>query len=66
MQAPKKRHTKGRRNRKRFFNNKISISRMVKCSNCGTMTLPHRSCRKCGYYKGQEVVNTAPKTKSKK
>jgi large subunit ribosomal protein L32 len=37
----------------------------VKCSNCKTEIEPHKTCPKCGYYKGREVVDTM-KRKNKK
>jgi large subunit ribosomal protein L32 len=29
---------------------------LVACANCGEMTVPHRVCPSCGYYKGKSVV----------
>ncbi|MBD9126897.1 MAG: 50S ribosomal protein L32, partial [Faecalibacterium prausnitzii] len=29
---------------------------LVKCSNCGSLKLPHQACGNCGYYKGEEVI----------
>ena len=26
------------------------------CSNCGSLTLPHRMCESCGVYKGNEII----------
>ena len=34
----------------------LSVPGMITCPNCGELTLAHRVCRSCGYYKGQEVV----------
>lgn len=34
---------------------------MITCPNCGELTLSHRVCPNCGYYKGKLVV--APKEK---
>ncbi len=33
---------------------------MITCPNCGELTLAHRVCSSCGFYKGRLVV--APKT----
>ncbi len=30
-----------------------------KCSNCGSLKLPHQACGNCGYYKGEEVIKKA-------
>ena len=27
------------------------------CKQCGAPIAPHRACTKCGYYKGEEVIN---------
>lgn len=32
---------------------------MITCPNCGELTLAHRVCSSCGFYKGRLVV--APK-----
>ena len=32
---------------------------LVKCSNCGSLKLPHQACGNCGYYKGEEVIKKA-------
>ena len=26
------------------------------CKNCGAVVVPHRACKKCGFYKGKEVI----------
>ena len=26
------------------------------CKNCGATVVPHRACKKCGFYKGKEVI----------
>lgn len=26
------------------------------CPNCNSVVVPHRACKKCGYYKGKEVI----------
>lgn len=28
------------------------------CSNCGATLVPHRACKKCGFYKGKEAIKT--------
>lgn len=40
----------------------LSVPNMVVCSNCGELTLSHKVCANCGYYKGKLVV--APKQKA--
>lgn len=60
---PKRKHSKGRRNRRRSHD-ALTRPHLVACSNCGEMRLPHVVCPNCGYYDGREVV--AKKEKPKK
>ncbi|MEX1248458.1 MAG: 50S ribosomal protein L32 [Anaerolineales bacterium] len=53
---PKRKHSKGRRDRRRAHD-ALQARNMVVCSNCGEMRLPHQVCTNCGYYKGREVVH---------
>ncbi len=39
----------------------LSVSGMIACPNCGELTLAHRVCSNCGYYKGKQVVNVEKK-----
>ena len=39
-----------------------SVPGMITCPNCGELTLAHRVCGNCGFYKGKQVV--APKADS--
>lgn len=34
---------------------------VTKCKQCGAVIAPHRACTKCGYYKGQKVVEIKEK-----
>jgi len=65
MSVPKQRHTKQRRDRKRdrFA---IKTKATQKCPKCGSPILPHIVCKKCGFYKGREIVNTLKKVEKKK
>jgi large subunit ribosomal protein L32 len=36
----------------------IEAPQLTKCQNCGKMTLPHRVCAFCGFYKGKQIVRT--------
>lgn len=64
MTAPKQRHTKGKRNKRRMniFLAKPSLS---KCSKCGVPVMLHTVCRNCGYYKGVEHINVLEKLSKK-
>ena len=60
---PKRKHSKGRRDRRRGQDGLVAIS-LVQCSNCGEMRLSHTICPNCGHYQGREVISTE-KEKSK-
>lgn len=34
------------------------------CSNCGATVVPHRACKKCGFYKGKEMVKVTKEEKT--
>lgn len=40
----------------------LSVPGMITCPNCGELTLAHRVCQACGYYKGKQVVTFKEKT----
>ncbi|MGB9642554.1 MAG: 50S ribosomal protein L32 [Candidatus Ratteibacteria bacterium] len=58
-----RRHSNSRRDARRKNNRKILPPHLVQCSNCGTMTLPHRVCTNCGYYDGKLVISRKVKEK---
>ena len=41
---------------------KLTAPGMITCPNCGELTLAHRVCRNCGFYKGVQVVSVKEKT----
>ncbi len=46
---PKKKHAKSRtKTRKSTW--KLSLPKLVTCSNCQSLRLPHRACPNCGFY----------------
>jgi large subunit ribosomal protein L32 len=55
MIAPFRRISKTKK-RMRRSHQALSAPAMVTCPNCGELTLAHRVCRSCGYYKGSSVV----------
>ena len=55
MIAPFRRISKTKK-RMRRSHQALSAPAMVTCPNCGELTLAHRVCRSCGYYKGESVV----------
>ncbi len=56
MAVPKQKHTKSRRDRRRV-NLRLSSPKLVVCSQCGKLKLPHALCSYCGYYEGREVID---------
>ena len=34
----------------------LNVPGMITCPNCGELTLAHRVCSNCGFYKGKQVV----------
>ncbi len=36
----------------------LSVPGMITCPNCGELTLAHRVCQNCGFYKGVQVVKS--------
>ena len=55
MAVPKRRVSKMKKNVRRSHL-ALSAPGMVTCSNCGELTLSHRVCPNCGFYKGRQVV----------
>ncbi len=52
---PKRKHTSGKRDRRRSHDALENIN-LVQCPNCGEMMLPHRVCPSCGHYRDREVI----------
>ncbi|HQL39150.1 MAG TPA: 50S ribosomal protein L32, partial [Anaerolineaceae bacterium] len=50
---PKRKHSKGRRDRRRAQDNLQTVS-IVQCSHCGEMRPSHTVCPNCGHYQGRE------------
>ena len=44
------------RKRMRRAQNAMELPGITKCPTCGEMVKPHRVCKKCGSYKGNQVV----------
>ncbi|MDZ4159423.1 MAG: 50S ribosomal protein L32, partial [Anaerolineaceae bacterium] len=61
---PKRKLSKGRRDRRRASDALQPIS-LVACSNCGEMRLPHTVCASCGHYQGREVISVKKAEKKK-
>ena len=44
------------RKRMRRAHNALEAKTVTVCPNCGETIKPHRVCKKCGYYKKEEVI----------
>lgn len=55
MAVPKKRHTKGRRNRRRA-NDRVKRTALASCPQCGNPKMAHTVCKTCGFYRQREVL----------
>jgi len=64
MPVARQRHTKARRDRARVHH-QLKAKNLVTCSNCKAEIKAHTTCPKCGYYKGNEVVDTMKKVNKK-
>jgi len=56
--VPKKRTSRGRRNRRRAHDGLKGLN-LIPCPQCHELRLPHRVCPSCGYYRGVEVMETS-------
>ena len=54
MPNPKRRHSQARTSKRRSHDH-LTAQSLSECPNCHERKLPHRTCPKCGYYKGREV-----------
>jgi large subunit ribosomal protein L32 len=55
MAVPKRRTSK-RKKRARNTHKKAAAIVIQKCPKCGAMKRPHRVCKECGYYAGEQRV----------
>jgi large subunit ribosomal protein L32 len=58
MQAPKRRTSRSKRNKRRSHDALRTVNPAA-CRNCGEPALPHRVCRHCGTYRGRELAAAA-------
>lgn len=52
---PKRRHSRERKGERRASIS-LAVKAPVLCPNCGNSMLPHKVCKACGFYKGQQIV----------
>jgi len=59
MANPKRKISRSKRDMRRAtWLNKLSAPSLTECVNCGELKKPHHVCPKCGFYKGQKVMET--------
>lgn len=56
MAHPKRKTSKGRRDRRRASTFTVKAPGLVECPSCHEMMLSHRVCNHCGQYKGTEII----------
>lgn len=64
-QEPKKRHSRARQGKRRAAIH-LAVAKLVICQNCKKEIIPHKVCKHCGFYKGNEVVNKTKKDSKSK
>ncbi len=57
MPVPKRKRSRSRRD-KRFANKGFVIKAFTECRNCQEPLMTHQACAKCGFYKGNKVMDT--------
>ena len=55
MAVPFRKVSKARK-RMRRAHNALEPKTVTVCPNCGETIKPHRVCKKCGYYKKEEII----------
>jgi len=61
---PKRKVSKARQGKRRAHLH-LKMVRLVECSHCQELKMPHTVCPHCGYYRGKQVmkIKTAKKEK---
>ncbi|NQS99109.1 MAG: 50S ribosomal protein L32 [candidate division Zixibacteria bacterium] len=54
MAVPKRKTSRSKKNKRRSHH-ALTMPSYSRCSNCGHLILPHRTCPNCGYYHGRSV-----------
>lgn len=55
MAVPKKKYVKSRQGKRRSHL-ALSVPKLVECSQCHNLKLPHHVCPSCGSYAGRDVI----------
>ena len=65
MALPKRRHSR-QRQAKRRTHDRLKMTMLTPCPQCGAPKRPHRICQSCGYYAGREVIKMEEKVEKEK
>lgn len=60
MGVPKRKVAHARQGDRRSHH-ALALPRLVECTHCHEMKLPHRVCPNCGYYDGRPVIEIKKK-----
>jgi len=61
MAVPKEKISKARRRSRVAANFKAPKVQLAECPKCHELKLSHKVCKKCGYYKGEQIINMEEK-----
>ncbi|HON87546.1 MAG: 50S ribosomal protein L32 [Firmicutes bacterium] len=63
MAVPKRRTSASKRDMRRAsaWRNRLTSPNLIECPRCHSLTLSHRVCPECGYYKGRQVTKVKEK-----
>lgn len=55
MAVPRNRSSNSKKNSRRAHHHKVALN-FKSCPNCTKLTVPHRVCQSCGFYKNKPVL----------
>lgn len=61
MATPKYKTSKSKAASRKAANMKLKVPTLTVCPTCSAKILPHRVCPKCGFYRGEMIVDTSDK-----
>lgn len=61
MAVPKRKTSQARRNSRSSANQHLVTPTLAECPHCHELKASHVVCPKCGYYNGQQIINTEEK-----
>ena len=60
MALPKRKHCQARRDKRRSHLT-LKPGGLTRCPQCASPMLSHRVCKRCGFYRGRQVLTIATK-----